>query len=196
MAQDDEFTRIMDEAQKALKRAEIVRRDPIDGGETWKQTRSLLDEMHEQTRKKELENQKLREGLAESIVRLKERIDERSLRPQQPNQKILKTPKLGGRRHRGEVDTLAAYRGLQKKTELGDFYFRGLTELQEVCGRLKWEYGLSDAKIAKRVGRAKSTVQECLKAALTRINSRFINDSRRAKRRRPSSIDRNELTED
>ena len=85
------------------------------------------------------------------------------------------TLKVTGPRKRGSVDHTMAFAGLkEKKTDLSPymFKFKDLTDLQETCIRLRFEYGLPVTQIAKRLGRAKSTIQECLAGAQKKIDHR------------------------
>lgn len=75
---------------------------------------------------------------------------------------------------RGHVDRKAAFRDLEKPLQrLSEFHYRGLTELQTVCLKLKYEYELSAEKIGKRIGRSKATVQGILKTANNKIAERM-----------------------
>jgi DNA-binding CsgD family transcriptional regulator len=57
-----------------------------------------------------------------------------------------------------------------KKQDLGR-YFHGLTDRQHDCASLKWEHGLSDLDIARRLGLHHSTIQEHLEAARKRMEA-------------------------
>lgn len=73
---------------------------------------------------------------------------------------------------KGEVDRKAVFKDLEipKHPLYADSYFRGLTELQEVCLRLRVNHNLSPEKIGKLLeNRRKSTIQGTLKAALKRL---------------------------
>lgn len=86
-------------------------------------------------------------------------------------------------RRRGFVDRKAAFEGLgSPETEWSDSWSDPLTEIQDVCYRLKICWGLGATQIARRVDRAKSTVQECLDGAEKALQERLSN--RRIKRHR------------
>ncbi len=63
----------------------------------------------------------------------------------------------------------------QKRQDLSHYFDKAnLTDRQRDCASLKWEYGLSDRKIAGRLDIAHSVVQEHLKAAKTRMDRTTI----------------------
>ncbi|OFW12204.1 MAG: hypothetical protein A3H27_00175 [Acidobacteria bacterium RIFCSPLOWO2_02_FULL_59_13] len=61
------------------------------------------------------------------------------------------------------------FEGLSVKKQDLSRYLHRLTDRQHQCASLKWEYGLSDFEIARRLSLHHSTVQEHLKAAEKRI---------------------------
>jgi hypothetical protein len=96
----------------------------------------------------------------------------------------LQTPVVKTQQKRGAVDRATAFAGLSKpKNAMPDHYYRELNELQEICLRLKYDYSLSDERIAGRVNRAKSTVQGILKTAKNMVQRRAISRNQEKNRK-------------
>lgn len=75
-----------------------------------------------------------------------------------------------------------------KKQDLSEWFAdANLTDRQMECSSLYWEFGLSDAEIARRLGITRKTVYEHREAARRKINEARSRDSR-AKRRAKSGI--------
>ena len=74
----------------------------------------------------------------------------------------------------------------QKPTDLSHYFDSAdLTERQRDCSSLKWEYGLSDRVIARRLGISHTTVQEHLIAAESKMKRKFSPGRRTS----PSDLD-------